>query len=48
MTYEIKIVVKGGNELTNDLEKGFVENGIGQDVFPNEEILSFTYQELPE
>jgi hypothetical protein len=46
MKYKITIIVEGGNELKNDLEKGWAEAGIKEDVFPNEEILSFQAQEI--
>jgi len=43
MKYKIEIVVEGNNELKNDLEKGYVLDGIARDVLPDEEILSFNY-----
>ena len=46
MKYKIIIIVKGDKELENDLEKGFIEDGIQKDVFPNEEILSFQFEEI--
>jgi len=46
MKYKITIIVEGNNELKNDLEKGYVENGIREDVFPYEEILSFQFEEV--
>lgn len=46
MKYKITIIVKGGNELKNDLEKGYVENGIRADVLPDEEILEFQFERL--
>ena len=46
MKYKITIIVSGGNELKNDLEKGFVEQGISTDVFPDEEILEFQFEAL--
>lgn len=48
MKYKITIIVEGGNELKNDLEKGYVENGIVQDVLPDENIVSFQYEEVNE
>lgn len=48
MKYRITIVVSGGNELKNDLQKGHVEAGIAKDVLPDEEILEFQYVELKE
>ena len=46
MKYKITLIVSGGNELKNDLEKGYVENGIAQDVLPDEEILEFQFEEI--
>jgi len=46
MKYKITIVVGGGNELKGDLEKGYVESGIQNDVLPDEEILSFSFEQL--
>lgn len=48
MKYKITIVVAGGNELKNDLKSGYVEDGIKIDVLPDEEILSFQYEEVEE
>lgn len=46
MKYKITIMVEGGNELKNDLERGYVENGIKTDVLPDEEILEFQFEEV--
>lgn len=48
MKYKIEIVVEGGNELKNDLEKGFVESSMAIDTFPDENILSFQFVKLEE
>jgi hypothetical protein len=48
MTYKITILVKGGDELENDLKNGHVESGMAQDVFPDEEIVGFDYVKMPE
>ena len=46
MKYKITIIVEGGNELEYDLEKGYIEAGIQKDIFPDEEILSFQFEEI--
>ena len=43
MTYKIEMIVKGGNELKNDLEKGYIELGMSTDVFEDEEVLEFRF-----
>jgi hypothetical protein len=48
MKYKITIIVDGQNELKNDLVHGHVESGIREDVFPDENILSFQYEEIKE
>ncbi len=48
MKYKITIIVDGGNELKNDLERGHVENGIRKDVFEDEEILEFQFEPISE
>lgn len=48
MKYKITIIVEGNNELTHDLEKGYVEAGIERDIFPDEEILEFQWEPLEE
>lgn len=48
MKYKITLIVSGGNELKNDLEKGYVENGIANDVLPDEEIVEFQFEEVKE
>ncbi len=45
--YKITIIVKGNNELKNDIENGFVEKGIAEDVFPDEEIVEFQAEQIP-
>lgn len=46
MKYEITIIVEGGNELKNDLEKGFVEGAMVSDVFPDENIVQFQFKAI--
>lgn len=46
MKFKIELIVSGGNELEHDLEKGYVEAGIQRDVFPDEEILDFHFEEI--
>ena len=46
MKYQITITVEGGEDLKHDIEAGYVEVGIKSDVFPDENILSFSCKEL--
>ncbi len=46
MQYEITIIVEGGSELKNDLEKGHIEVAMKQDVFPDEEVQEFQFKEI--
>jgi len=48
MLYEIKILVRGGPELKREIEKGYIQEGMSVDVFPDDEILSFSAQEITE
>jgi len=46
MKYKITIVVEGKKQLKNNIKHGHVEKEIKEDIFPDEEILSFEIQEL--
>ena len=48
MIYEIKILIRGGPELKREIEKGYIQEGMSVDVFPDDEILSFSAQEITE
>lgn len=44
--FRITIEVEGDIELRNDLEDGHVREGIETDVFPQEKVTSFVFQEI--
>lgn len=48
MKFKITIIVEGNENLKRDLEKGFVEAGIQQDVFTSDQLLDFRFKEIIE
>lgn len=46
MKYQIIIVVEGGEALKHDIEAGHVKANMQYEVFPFENILSFSYKEM--